>query len=86
MLESRDTVVLSNSEKEMLWVDGWNRLYDLVDVDPRPVIVDEAWRELAETDWQGLIQERAYDSQKALFSKTRFRGAVAIQVSFKTVG
>ncbi len=74
---------LSNAEREMLWAEGWNDLYDAVAQQAGGYLVDEDWRELTVDECEALIQTTAYDTgRRARFRATFYKGKASIQLYF----
>ena len=74
---------LSHAEREMLWIDAWGDLHELVDKE-RLTLVDEAGQEMDVDECKTRIQDRAYDGEATVFERVWFRGRPALRVSFCT--
>jgi len=74
---------LTNAEREMLWIDGWNDIYDAIAKLPGCYLVNERWCEVTLDECQGLIQSTAYTTGKRVRFRTAFyRGKQSIQIYF----
>lgn len=75
---------LSNSEREMLWVAGWNDLDDWMSRLAPVYLVDESWREASVDELQGFIQQAAYErEERVAFRETFHKGNRAVQYFFE---
>ena len=74
---------MTNAEREMLWADGWNDLYDAVAKLAGGYVVNEDWGELTVEEGQGLIQSTAYTTGKrAQFRAVFHKGKGSVQIYF----
>ena len=74
---------LSNVEKEMLWIDTWEELWNVTGRPCTVPILDDQGRQITQKECEGLIQDKAYESLRAEFHPTFFKGRSAMQVLFK---
>lgn len=73
---------LGNASKEMLWIDAWSLLYELLEERHGTRLLDAEWVPRSVEEMQGLIQRQAYASQQASFERTWFEGNPALRVTF----
>lgn len=69
---------LINSEQEMLWVDGWNSLYEYFDSYPDAYILVPEHKEVSLEEAQSWIQDSAYCSYATKFSISYYKGKKSI--------
>lgn len=75
-------MALSKTAQEILWVDSWNNLYDLLRENETLILVDADWSEISLGEAESIIQNHAYDSQKVDFERTWYRGKPALRLTF----
>ena len=68
-----------SAEVEMVWLDGWNTLYDAFETKP-VILIDQEYRERSLDEMQTFIQEQAYSGYRVVFSNLWFRGKAAIRI------
>jgi len=74
---------LTNAQREMLWADGWNDLFDAATRLDGGFIVDESWNEVTLEECQAVIQTTAYTfGKRAQFRDTFYKGKPSIQIYF----
>ena len=77
------TVELTSAERERLWVDGWNDLFDAVARLADGYLVNDDWNELTAAECQAIIQTTAYVfGKRAQFRDTFYKGKPSIQIYF----
>ena len=76
-------VTLTNAEREMLWIDGWNDLSDARAKLGDGYLVDAEWNEVTVEDCKGLIQATAYATGKRVqLERVFYRGKPSLQFHF----
>ncbi|MDE1461030.1 hypothetical protein [Spartinivicinus poritis] len=72
---------LSNTEKEMVWVEAWNDLYDLIEKYPGGYILLPDYIETNKESAEGWIQNAAYESNRIVFNIEYFKGKKSIFIN-----
>lgn len=72
---------LSNFEKEMLWVNGWNDLTDIHESVADGYILIPEYAEVSLEEAKGWIQEQAYLGHKAEFRVDYYRGKKSVFIN-----
>ncbi len=62
----------SNLEQEMVWINAWNDLCDLITLHPDAYILLSDYKVVSEDEAQGWIQDAAYDDYDLEFSMIYF--------------
>ncbi|MCX4024688.1 hypothetical protein H0A36_09700 [Endozoicomonas sp. SM1973] len=74
-------MVFSNTEKEIIWVDTWNDLYDLIEKYPGGYILLPDYIETDKEGAEGWIQNAAYESNRIVFKVEYFKGKESIFIN-----
>jgi hypothetical protein len=72
---------MSNTNIEMIWVDAWNELYDLIGSRKKVICLLPDFKEVSLDDCKGWLQDSAYDGFKLGLKEVWYKGHKAIQVS-----
>jgi len=75
---------LSNTDKEMLWIDSWNDLYDLIENHRVEYLLLENYQEVTLERAQGFIQDSAYESKSVDFKIDYYKGKKSILITLAT--
>ncbi len=75
---------LSNTDKEMLWIDSWNDLYDLIENHGVEYLLLENYQEVTLERAQGFIQDSAYESKSVDFKIDYYKGKKSILITLAT--
>jgi len=65
--------------QEMVWIDGWNELYEKLKDEPNLLFVTSDWSEITKDKAFGFIQDEAYDGYSVYYQEVRFKGKKALQ-------
>ena len=74
-------MILSNSEQEMLWVESWNDLYDLIEKHTVKHLLLEGYQEVDLDTAQGFIQNSAYESKRVSFKLELYKGVKTLLIT-----
>lgn len=74
-------MALSNADKEMLWVDSWNELYDLIEKHGVKYLLLENYQEVTLEGAQGFIQNSAYEGKAVEFKIDHYKGKKSILIA-----
>ena len=74
-------MTLSNVEQEMLWIDSWNDLYDLIEEQSVEYLLLENYQEVTLESAQGFIQDSAYEGKAVDFKLEFYKGKKSILIT-----
>ena len=72
---------LNNTDIEMLWIDSWNELYELIEKHNVEHLLLENYQEATLESAQGFIQDSAYEGKAVDFKVDFFKGKKSILVT-----
>ena len=72
---------MSNADIEMIWVDAWNDMYNMIGSRKNVIFLQPDFSEVSLDDCQGWLQDSAYDGYKLGMKEVWYKGKKAIQVS-----
>ncbi len=78
-------MTLSNSEQEMVWVDAWNDLYELIGKFPEGCILLPEFQEATKEEAKGWIQDSVYKGNRIEFKVDYFKGKESIYINLLPV-
>lgn len=74
-------MALSNSEQEMIWVEAWNDLSDIIKKYPDGYILLPEYRITDMNGAEEWIQKKAYENNLIQFSIVLYKGKESIIIS-----
>jgi hypothetical protein len=74
---------MSNCKQEMMWVDGWNELSELLEDLPNAyILIVPEFRAVTLDDAREWIQNAAYKNYKTIFNLGYYQGTKSIFIQF----
>lgn len=71
---------ISNTEKEMAWIDAWNDFYDLLETNFNGFILLPDFQESSVEDAKGWIQDTVYSGFLVKFTVDYYKGKKSLFV------